>query len=169
MKRQVLERRPTPGMHPAVARNSDRPQVSRKRWGRGNRVEEFTAKTRPPGFVPRTALVNPASHQVGPPTQQITRRIASRRIDQGLRPQPPRKRLAILCESILSFLAFPPWMAFIASACPSTNARPSAAHISASLYHVHMHSAATTRSSRYGAPVSSKASGVDFTLRCTST
>jgi len=42
----------------------------------------------------------------------------------------------------------------MASACPSTNVRPSAAHTSASQYHVNMHSAATTRSSRYGATVS---------------
>ena len=65
-------------------------------------------------------------------------------------------------ESSLSFLALPPWMAFIASAWPSTNAMPSAAQTSASQYHVNMHSAATTRSSRYGATTSRKASGVDW-------
>jgi hypothetical protein len=32
---------------------------------------------------------------------------------------PPRSKTAILWESILSFLALPPWMAFIASAWPS--------------------------------------------------
>ena len=74
-----------------------------------------------------------------------------------------------MCESILSFLALPPWMAFIASAWPSTNGMPSAAQTSASQYQVNMHSAATTRSSRYGATTSRKASGVDGTLRCTST
>src|SRR5437870_6275371 len=44
---------------------------------------------------------------------------------------------------------------------------PSAAHRSASQYHVNMHSAATTRSSRYGATISRNAAGVVFTLRCT--
>src|SRR5207245_247690 len=56
---------------------------------------------------------------------------------------------------------------FIARACPSTKAMPSAAHRSASQYHVNMHSAATTRSSRYGATISRNAAGVVFTLRCT--
>jgi len=74
-----------------------------------------------------------------------------------------------LNESSLSFLALPPWMAFIASAWPRTKAIPSAAQISASPYHVNMHSAATTRSSRHGATTSSKASGDDGTLRCTRT
>src|SRR3989442_7133500 len=81
--------------------------------------------------------------------------------------RPPRRRTAILWESSLSFFAFPPWMAFIARACPSTKAMPSAAHRSASQYHVNMHSAATTRSSRYGATISRNAAGVVFTLRCT--
>src|SRR3989454_11638449 len=60
-------------------------------------------------------------------------------------------------------------MAFIARACPSTKAMPWAAHRPASQYHVNMHSAATTRSSRYGATISRNAAGVVFTLRCTST
>jgi hypothetical protein len=60
-------------------------------------------------------------------------------------------------------------MAFIASAWPSTKAMPSDAQRSASQYHVNMHSAATTRSSRYGATVSSNAAGVDGTLRWMST
>ena len=71
--------------------------------------------------------------------------------------------------SSLSFLALPPWMAFMANAWPRTKAMPSAAQTSATQYHVNMHSAATTRSSRYGATTSSKPSGVDGTLRCTST
>src|SRR3990170_1411350 len=50
-------------------------------------------------------------------------------------------------------------MAFIARAWPSTNAMPSAAHRSARQYHVNLPSAATTRSSRYGATVSRNAAG----------
>ena len=81
----------------------------------------------------------------------------------------PVARTAILCESIRSFFAFPPWMAFMASAWPSTNVMPSATQTSASQYQVNMHSAATTSSVRYGATISRNAAGVDATLRCTST
>jgi hypothetical protein len=44
-----------------------------------------------------------------------------------------------------------------------------APHRSASQYQVKVHSAATTRSSRYGAMSSRNMAGVDFTLRWTST
>jgi len=65
----------------------------------------------------------------------------------------------------LSILALPPFMAFIASAWPNTNVMSSAAQRSATQYHVNMHSAATTRSARYGATTSRNASGLDLTLR----
>src|SRR5919106_588603 len=45
---------------------------------------------------------------------------------------PPRSNTAILGESILSFLAVPPWMAFIARAWPKTKGIPSRAQRSAS-------------------------------------
>ena len=103
--------------------------------------------------------LSPLPHQMQPTADQVPRRAHRCGVDVGLWQEAARKRLAILNESSLSFLALPPWIAFIASAWPNTNAIPSAAHTSASQYHVNMHSAATTRSSRYGATTSSKASG----------
>jgi hypothetical protein len=44
---------------------------------------------------------------------------------------PPRSRVAIWCEAIWSFLAWPPWMAGMSRACPETKARPSCAQRSA--------------------------------------
>src|SRR5215831_20811032 len=52
---------------------------------------------------------------------------------------PPRKSTAILCASILSFLALPPWIAFMYSACPRTKGIFCLAHRSASQYQVKMH------------------------------
>src|SRR5215831_5878686 len=52
---------------------------------------------------------------------------------------PPRKSTAILCASILSFLALPPWIAFMYSACPRTKGILCLAHRSASQYQVKMH------------------------------
>src|SRR5918996_58491 len=45
---------------------------------------------------------------------------------------PPRSNTAILWASILSFLAWPPWRAFIYRACPRTKGIPSWAQRSAS-------------------------------------
>jgi hypothetical protein len=60
-----------------------------------------------------------------------------------------------------SFFALPPWIARMYSAWPSTNTIPSRAHRSASQYQVNMHSAATARSSRYGAMSSKNGSGAE--------
>ena len=62
--------------------------------------------------------------------------------------RPPRSSTAIFSESVLSLLALPPWMAFMASAWPSTKGMPSFAQRSASQYQVKVHSAAATRPSR---------------------
>jgi hypothetical protein len=123
-------------------------------------------------LIPRVLDVR---HQLPALAHQMQRR----RGDPASRASPPGRRRtaataaperpASLRESIAAVLAFPPWMAFIARAWPSTNGIPSAAQTSASQYQVNMHSAATTRSSRYGATVASNASGVDGTFRCTST
>ena len=61
---------------------------------------------------------------------------------------PPRSRPAILSASMLSFLALPPWMAFMYRAWPRTKGMFSRAQRSASQYQANMHSTATTRSSR---------------------
>src|SRR5712691_3451375 len=82
---------------------------------------------------------------------------------------PPRSSTAILWASILSFLALPPWMAFMYRAWPRTKAMPSWAQRSATQYQVKMHSTATTRSSRYAAMVARKCSGVAGPLRWTRT
>ena len=50
----------------------------------------------------------------------------------------PRSTAAIFCESIVSFVALPPWMAFIESACPRTKGLPSSAQRAASQYQVHI-------------------------------
>ncbi len=92
------------------------------------------------------------AHEVQAPAQQIAR--GAHRRPGRRRPAAASRRAAasaILWESILSFFALPPWIAFMTSAWPSTKAMPSAAHRSASQYQVNMHSTATTRSSRYGA------------------
>src|SRR5262245_19429508 len=49
---------------------------------------------------------------------------------------PPLSSAAILCASMRSFLALPPWIARMYSACPSTKAMRSWAHRSASQYQV---------------------------------
>jgi len=72
-----------------------------------------------------------------------------------------------LCASILSFLALPPWIAFMYSAWPRTKGMPSWAQRSATQYQVKMHSTATTTSSRYAAIVARKCSGVAGPLRWT--
>jgi GNAT superfamily N-acetyltransferase len=61
---------------------------------------------------------------------------------------PPRSRPAILCASIRSFLALPPWMAFIYKSWPRTKGRPFQVQRSASQDQVKIHSTQTTRSSR---------------------
>ena len=53
---------------------------------------------------------------------------------------PPRIRLAILCESILSFFALPPWMAFMYRAWPKTNQILLSSQKSAIQYQANMHS-----------------------------
>ena len=47
---------------------------------------------------------------------------------------PPRRSAAIFGESLVSFVAFPPWRAFMERACPRTKGRPSSAQRSASQY-----------------------------------
>ena len=61
---------------------------------------------------------------------------------------PPRRSRAIFSESIRSFFAFPPWIAFMYRACPRTNSTPSFRHQSATQYQENMHSAPTTTLSR---------------------
>src|SRR5215210_3681214 len=88
------------------------------------------------------------AHQVIAPAQQIARGAHLGRIHVRWAIVPPRNSVAILCASIRSFLALPPWIAPMYNAWPSTKAMPSRLHRSASQYQVNMHSTATTRSSR---------------------
>src|SRR5262249_41088786 len=58
-----------------------------------------------------------------------------------------------------SFLDFPPWMAFMYRAWPSTKGMPWASKRSASQYQANIHSTPTTSPSRNGAMASRKAAG----------
>ena len=103
--------------------------------------------------------------QVAAPPQQIAGGAHLGRIDIGQRQHPASQQPAILWASILSFLALPPWMAPMYSACPSTKAIPSRAHRSATQYQANMHSTATTRSSLKGFTAARNACGVHSRLR----
>ena len=123
--------------------------------------------------VLRTRVLNmrraagPASAPDAAAADEVARRPHGCGLDVGLWQEAARRRLAILNESSLSFLALPPWIAFIASAWPSTNAIPSAAHTTRAIPREHA-LGGDHRSSRYG-PRRRARPRVDGTLRCTST
>ena len=81
-------------------------------------------------------------------------------------PLPPRKRPAIGWTSLGACVAFPPWRACMARACPRTNGRPARAHRSASPDPVTRPAPQTPRSSREGARAVRKASGPAGLVRC---
>ena len=72
---------------------------------------------------------------------------------------PPRSMWASLPASILSLLALPPWMCFMARAWPRTKGMRLSSQRSASQYQANMHSQPTTRFLRKGLTASRKASG----------
>src|SRR5262252_9372337 len=78
------------------------------------------------------------AHQIHAAAKQVPARSHLGRIDIGHRQHTARKSTAILCASILSFLALPPWIAFMYSACPRTKGIFCLAHRSASQYQVKM-------------------------------
>src|SRR5262249_16972741 len=72
---------------------------------------------------------------------------------------PPRSKTAILWASILSFLALPPWIAFMYRAWPRTKGISSSWQRSASQYQANRHSQATTSPSRKGGDGAEKGVG----------
>ena len=84
------------------------------------------------GWLDMRQQLSPVAHQMHSPPEPVARGPHVGGIDVRLRQHAPRRSTAIFGTSIVSYLALPPWRAFIDHACPRTKGIPPRVHRAAS-------------------------------------